>query len=87
MLVVLLILLIPVIGLRKDIEYCRTTAASIHSTKVWGITLSKREDEGYRGWLREEIGLELEPDYVNYLEFHPLIPSASTPPGNWSAAK
>jgi hypothetical protein len=80
---VLPILLIVGVGIRTDIDYCQYTGSSIHSTRLWGLTLSKRESDGYRSWLKDEIGLELETDFVDFLNFHPLRAVASTPPGNW----
>jgi hypothetical protein len=33
--------------------------------------------------LEDEIGIKLGTDFTHYQRFHPLFPTASTPPGNW----
>jgi len=71
-------------GLRTDIDYCVYTAKSRTSSCFlgWAIRQQKAETD-VSAWLRDEFGIAGPVKYVNFLNYHPLLPDASTPPGNW----
>ena len=71
------------VGIREDIDYCVNTSESVKAIKVWGLPISSTQYEGYRGWLEKDLGITMKSDFVDYLDFHPMFPVASTPPGNW----
>ena len=58
-LVTLLTLFVLFADLRIDEEFCIYTAASTLRIKVFGITLHTHHDDGYRSWLRDNIGVNL----------------------------
>ena len=73
---------ILIVGLRIDLDYCRNTGANERTLRLWGIPLRQSSSPGYRPWL-EEMNVHLQPDFVDYLNYPPLVSIKSTPPGNW----
>lgn len=72
-------------GLTYDIDSCRDTAEMRSCYRVLGIHIpwTTSHDDGYRLWLRNDIGVEWPQEYVDYPNYHPLFFVSSTPPGNW----
>ena len=72
------------IGLRNDIDICNYTSEQRTTCKVWGLPIFTQVGYGYRDWLEREIGVNnLESNFVDYMEGHPLLIARSTPQGNW----
>jgi hypothetical protein len=82
---ILLVVCAAFLGLTYDIDYCRFTADSRGCYRIWGIRVpwTTTYHDGYRSWLQTDIGLLFPQEYVDYLNWHPLIFPSSTPPGNW----
>jgi len=83
----LLLILVAVVlfagGLWYDIDYCEYTSESITTIRLFGIPLKQTRHSGFRPWLDDEIGLEVDSNFVDYMSAPVILPLASTPPGNW----
>ncbi|MEM7391444.1 MAG: hypothetical protein AAF492_03770 [Verrucomicrobiota bacterium] len=72
------------VTMRTDGDYCIYTAKGKVSKKVFSLSYHSTEyDTAISDWLKNEFQIASPVEFRDDMEYHPLFPLVSTPPGNW----